>query len=154
MTADEALSTPINRVIPNSHLSFSAPTSQYVAVREESRRTDRDSTISASDQEEAYTDDDVPASQASQVASSMLRQYSGPDQDSSPPKSASQEQVLVQSKLMGKIAKPSYGMFGNQKKRGISTDYGDREPTSKKAKLLTKAEQMGLGIAVWPSPNH
>ncbi|MCJ1251255.1 hypothetical protein MMC30_008486 [Trapelia coarctata] len=153
MTADEALSTPVNRAIPTSHLSFSAPTSQFVNHQHEVRRTDRDSTISASDQEEAYTDEDIPASQASQVASSMLRHYSGPDPDSSPPQKNIPEPGLVQTKLSGRIIKPGYNTSDLSRKRGFGNDNVEAEHRSKKARMLAKAEQMGLGIAVWPSPN-
>jgi len=153
MTADEALSTPVNRVIPTSLLSFSAPTSQFVNHQDEARRTDRDSTISASDQEEAYTDEDIPASQASQVASSMLLRYSGPNPDPSPPEKNTPEAGLTQTKLTGRIIKPGYNTSELSRKRGYGNHDVEAEHRSKKARVLAKAEQMGLGIAVWPSPN-
>ena len=153
MTADEALSTPVNRLIPTSHLSFSAPAAQFVGQEEDDiRYTDRDSTISASDQEEAYTDEDVPASQASQAATSMLRDYSGPVADRSQPAKAAEEVSLVQSKLVGKVVKLGHSTFGAQKKRGLAYDDLEDERRSKKAKMSAKPERMGLGIGVWSSP--
>ena len=153
MTADEALSTPVNRIIPTSHLSFSAPSSQFKNHQEEARRTDRDSTISASDQEEAYTDEDIPGSQASQLASSMLRQYSGPNPDPQPPEKTAQGEGLVQTRITGKIIKSGHNTSDFPRKRGFGNEDVEAEHRSKKAKALAKVEQMGLGIAVWPSPN-
>ena len=153
MTSDETLTTPVNRVIPSSHLSFSAPTAKFVDHRDEARRTDRDSTISASDQEEAYTDEDIPASRASQVASSMLRQYSGPNPDPSPPEKSTPEPGLIQTILTGRVIKPGHNTSNLPRKRSYGNDDVGAEHRSKKAKVLAKAEQMGLGIAVWPSPN-
>jgi hypothetical protein len=153
MTADEVFSTPVNRAIPTSHLSFSAPSSRFVDAQDEARRTDRDSTISASDQEEAYTDEDIPASQASQVASSMLRQYSGPNSDPAPRETSDKQPATVQTKLTGRIVKPRCKTSDFSRKRGFGNDDAEADHRSKKAKVLAKAEQMGLGIAVWPSPN-
>ena len=124
----------MNRLIPTSHLSFSAPTAQFVAHEEDdTRRTDRDSTISASDQEEAYTDEDVPASQASQAATSMLRDYSGPVHDGSPPAKAAEDPTLVQTKLIGKVVKIGHSTFEAQKKRGFAYDDLENEHRSKKS---------------------
>lgn len=152
MTADDVLATPINQIIPTSHISFSAPNTRFVPQVDEIRRADRDSTISASDQDEAYTDDDVPASQASQAATSMLSKYSGPA-DELPKKSVTEESAYVQSKLGGKLVKSAHETSEASTKRNLELHDLVSEQRSKKAKLLGSTEQMGLGIAVWPSPD-
>ncbi|MCJ1472583.1 hypothetical protein MMC13_001232 [Lambiella insularis] len=152
MTADDALSTPIKQIIPTSHISFSAPNTQFVSQGDEARRADRDSTISASDQEEAYTDDDVPASQASQAATSMLYKYSGPSPDELPKKPALEGSAYIQRKLAGRLVKPGHEILDSSKKRTLDFHDAASEQKSKKAKLVDSTEQMGLGIAVWPSP--
>ena len=153
MTADNALSTPLNQVAPTSHMSFSAPNTHFVSHEDESGRADRDSTISASDQDEAYTDDDVPASQASQAATSMLFRNSGLSADEPSRKSASDKHSTIQSKISGKITKPGHDTLESRKKRPLSfSDMAD-DQKSKKARPLASAGELGLGIAVWPSPN-
>ncbi|MCJ1392210.1 hypothetical protein MMC18_005077 [Xylographa bjoerkii] len=152
MTADNAVSTPLNQVVPASHMSFSAPSTQFVSQVDESHHSDRDSTISASDQDEAYTDDDVPASQASQAATSMLLRRPGPSANEALRQSASEEHGTIQRKILGKVTKPGYDMLGSGKKRPIASSDLAGERRSKKTKLLATTEQMGLGIAVWPGP--
>ena len=51
--------TPINKRTAESRLSYSAPVSQVMAEHPQRGRRDRDSTISASDVEEAVTDEDI-----------------------------------------------------------------------------------------------
>ncbi|MCJ1398894.1 hypothetical protein MMC11_002095 [Xylographa trunciseda] len=152
MTADNALSTPLNRVGNTSHISFSAPNTHFVSHVDDSRRSDRDSTISASDQDEAYTDDDVPASQASQAATSMLLRNPGSSAEEVPRQSTVEHYGTVQSKISGKIIKPGYDMLDFGKKRPFARSELNGERRSKKARLLANGEHTGLGIAVWPSP--
>ncbi|MCJ1320594.1 hypothetical protein MMC15_005934 [Xylographa vitiligo] len=153
MTADDALSTPLNQIVPTPHMNFSAPNTHFVSRADASRRSDRDSTISASDQDEAYTDDDVPASQASLAATNMLLRKPGPSSDKVSRQSVAEDRGTIQSKIIGKISKPGYDILESGKKRPlVSNDLMD-ERSSKKAKSLATVEQMGLGIAVWPSPS-
>ena len=153
MTADHALSTPFNQIIPTSHMSFSVPNTQFVSHTDASHRSDRDSTISASDQDEAYTDDDVPASQASQAATNMLLRKPGPSSDKVSWQSAAENRSTIQTKISGRISKPVYDMLEPGKKRSVFTNGLIGERSSKKAKSLASVEQMGLGIAVWPGPS-
>lgn len=69
-------------------------------------RRDRDSTISASDVEEALTDEDVPASQASSLATSMLRRHPPSFQEtSSLSTNVGKSSTLLQTKLFGQVRK-------------------------------------------------
>ncbi|MCJ1285567.1 hypothetical protein MMC26_004908 [Xylographa opegraphella] len=151
MTADETISTPSNQLVPSYHISVSAPNTQFVSYADASRRSDRDSTISASDQDEAYTDEDVPASQASQAATNMLLQKPGTSSDKVSRQSVAEDRGSSQSKISGKISKPGYDVLKSGKKRPVVNELVG-QPNSKKAKLLATVEQTGLGIAVWPSP--
>ncbi|MCJ1409986.1 hypothetical protein MMC19_004071 [Ptychographa xylographoides] len=155
MTADHALSTPVEQVIPTSHISFSAPSTQFVTFQdEEERRADRDSTISASGQEEeALTDEDIPASQASQVATNMLLRYPGPKSDGSPKRYSPDRASLTQRKLIGKAIKARHNLAEHGKKRAAQYSDSSSENRSRKLKVMKEPEQMGLGIAVWPSPS-
>ena len=155
LTAYNVLYTPTNRGIPSSHLSFSAPGTQFLSHENDRRRKDRDSTISASDNEEAYTDEDVPASQASQIATSMLRRYSESTSQGTPVASVpSQEKPLIQSKLSGKITKPKHNRDKHQGLGVIDLNTPSEEVrASKKAKLGEASERLGLGIGMWPSPS-
>ena len=153
MTADNVLSTLFNQIVPTSRVTFSAPNTQFVSHTDTIRRSDRDSTISASDQDEAYTDGEVPASQASQAATSMLLRKSGPSSDKATWQSAVKDCDIIQSKILGKVSKPGYEMLGSGKKRALFSNELIGEHSSKKAKVLSTVEQTGLGIAVWPSPS-
>ncbi|KAL3460544.1 hypothetical protein BJX64DRAFT_262935 [Aspergillus heterothallicus] len=102
---------------------------------------DRDSTISASDIEEAETEEDVPTSQAGSLASSMLRRNpSGFQRDirtaaGTVPKSS----TLLQTKLFGQVRKAGVERPLSSLKRKASFD----GVSSKKTKA---EEQVGLGI--------
>ena len=140
MTAEELIRTPINQIISTApHVAFSAPPKQSTIATERLRH-DRDSTISASE-DEAITDEDVPASQASQAASHALRRYPGPSSQESPSKG--KHERLVQKKLAGKVTK------GGSK--GVAAD-GEGEPRSRKrARTGERKGSVGLGIG-WSSP--
>lgn len=122
-----------------SHTTFQA---QESAERD---RHDRDSTISVSDvEEEAMTDDDVPASQASSLATSMLRRHPGSSQEEpSIPANIGKSSTLLQSKLFGHVKKagverPSEGSL----KRKPSVGDG-KTMSPKKVKVR---ESLGVGI--------
>ncbi|KAL2832398.1 hypothetical protein BDW59DRAFT_104541 [Aspergillus cavernicola] len=140
--------------VRGSHSLSSLPMtpSQMQKVRQESHYVtpgrdssdeprDRDSTISASDIEEAETEEDIPTSQAGSLATSMLRRNaSGIQRDmrnatSAAPKSS----TLLQTKLFGQVRKAGIERSPNNLKRKASFDGA----SSKKSKA---EEQVGLGI--------
>ncbi|KAL4877284.1 hypothetical protein BJY04DRAFT_130198 [Aspergillus karnatakaensis] len=105
---------------------------------------DRDSTISASDIEEAETEEDIPLSQAGSLAASMLRRNaSGTQQDiRSVPNAfgaAPKTSTLLQTKLFGQVRKAGVERPANNLKRKASFGGG----SSKKSKA---EEHVGLGI--------
>jgi hypothetical protein len=154
LTADNALLTPLNQPIPLPTASFSAPAPQIGSHAADPNRDDRDSTISASDPEEALTDDDVPPSQASQAASSMLRANPGPVPEASV---AESHDRFVQTKLTGKLAKhPNHDKLASS--QGRSEGYyeeGGEARSKKRLKIGGMVDRnMGLGIGMWPSPDQ
>ena len=83
----------------------------------------------------------------------MLRDFSGPVPDGSPPAAkTAEEPILIQTKLLGKVVKAGHAAFETQKKRGLAYDDLEDEYRSKKANTAASPERMGLGIGVWPSP--
>ena len=114
-------------------------------------RHDRDSTISISDHEDMHNQllEDVPASQASQKATSMLRQSMRSENYSE----AKDGNPLVQAKLYGHVKKQGSQSIHSPRKRTMDHDY-DRSPhVVKKPKLgHTSPIRVGLGIGNIPSP--
>lgn len=108
--------TPINKRSTAPPVTFSA-----IAERSERDRHDRDSTISVSDVEEALTDEDVPASQASSLATSMLRRFpvSSQDESSIP---ANKSSTLLQAKLFGQVRKAGVEYPRDNMKRKRSSE--------------------------------
>ena len=155
ITADGALFTPINRLAAEHRTSFSAPNTQ-LAYPMEDRRDERDSTISASDNEdEAYTDLDIPASQASQRAASILRRASSQNLDNTKVARAEpRSKGLKQAKLSGQLKKAGTERPESRYKRGSDVNsYDEIVRSNKKAKLGDAfPEKVGLGIANWSSP--
>jgi hypothetical protein len=123
----------------DSMAPFSAPASQLVTESAERERHDRDSTISISDAEDGGSDDNVQQSQASSMASEMLRRNPGSQESLRLSQGAERSSNLLQSKLFGPVKKP-----GHSKKRGASV--GESDLAGKKAKL---AHGVGLGIDSW-----
>ncbi|PWY69836.1 hypothetical protein BO94DRAFT_590345 [Aspergillus sclerotioniger CBS 115572] len=104
---------------------------------------DRDSTISASDIEEAENEEDIPASEAGALASSMLRSHTFSNRrESRGPASAPKSSTLLQTKLFGQVKKAGVERPLNGLKRKASFDGA----TPKKAKA---EERVGLGIDTW-----
>jgi hypothetical protein len=109
------------------HIPQSAPPAQYQHKLTHVRRESSNSTITASsvDEEEAFTDregDEVQESQASQMATSMLRRAPPSRQMPAP---SSQSANLVQSKIFGQVKK-GHGLTRSneyEKKRLPSTDH-------------------------------
>ncbi|KEF51644.1 uncharacterized protein A1O9_12279 [Exophiala aquamarina CBS 119918] len=122
---------------PESMIPFSAPASQLVTESAERERHDRDSTISISDAEEI--DDDVQQSQASSLASDMLRRNPASQESLRLSQNAERSSNLLQSKLFGPVKKRTQGH-----KRGSS--FGEPDVKVKKAKL---SQGVGLGIESW-----
>lgn len=155
ITADGVLYTPVSRLAVEPRTSFSAPSTQ-LAYNEEDHRGDRDSTISASDNEEkTYADYDVPASQASQRAASMLRRASAQKSDAIGQGNVENQKATKQGRIYGQIKKDVH-MHETLKKRGSDVHTYDKSARShKKAKLGEEfPEKVGLGIAAWPSPGR
>ncbi|KAK2798129.1 hypothetical protein FQN50_008940 [Emmonsiellopsis sp. PD_5] len=124
--------TPINKRTPDSRHQRSH--------REERDRHDRDSTLSASD-EEALTDEDIPASQASSLATSMLRRYPTSSQENSMSSNIGKSSSILQSKLFGQVKKAGVERPSESLKR--KSGYSDKEMAAKKMRI---GEALGLGI--------
>ncbi|KMU75254.1 hypothetical protein CISG_04202 [Coccidioides immitis RMSCC 3703] len=110
--------TPINK-------RSTAPPLSHAAIDEDDERDrhDRDSTISASDIEEAVTDEDVPASQASSLATSMLRRFPRSSQEEpSIPVNIGKSSTLLQAKLFGQVKKAGVERPSGNLKRKRSTE--------------------------------
>lgn len=153
ITADGTLFTPINRLAAEHHTSFSAPSTQLNYDMED-RRGERDSTISASDNdgEEAYTDLDIPASQASQRATSMLRRTSSQNLNNTKTSAiVPSAKVLKQTKIYGQLKKVGSERSEPRYKRGGDVNtYDEIVRSNKKAKMGdVVSERVGLGIANW-----
>lgn len=155
MTADGTRIEPVSHHMGEGRRDFSAKPTP-MAVLEDDRLRERDSTISASDNEdEAYTDVDIPASQASQRATNLLRllpdgRPAGAAAFKNPPSS----KRLSQSKLTGQLKKD--GMEKSEhRKRGRDLKTSEVAKGNKKLKMADgNAERIGLGIANWSSPRH
>ncbi|KAE8350702.1 hypothetical protein BDV28DRAFT_138638 [Aspergillus coremiiformis] len=108
---------------------------------------DRDSTISASDTEEAETEDDAPSSQAALSATTILcRNHSG-HQDVTRVPNAPRSSALLQTTLFGQVRKAGVGRPSGSLKRKGSFD----NVAAKKSKA---EEQVGLGIDTWSNANR
>ncbi|KAL9633311.1 MAG: hypothetical protein Q9164_004774 [Protoblastenia rupestris] len=156
VTADNILITPAQRYSYHS-VSFSAPSTQLIYEHEAPPQNDRESTISASDMEdEPNQEEDLPGSQASQMASSMLRRSLDFQDDRSPPfQRPFSAGKLTQAKLFGQGTKPGHGRTELSSKRNASGIRDDSVRNSKKVKTGHPAsEKVGLGIESWASPNH
>ncbi|KAK2739268.1 hypothetical protein FQN57_006603 [Myotisia sp. PD_48] len=131
LSSQSHLFTPVNN---NGNIRRSAlrdfdspsPAVKYIGGHDDDLdRHDRDSTISASDVEEAVTDEELPASQASSLATSMLRRYPGPPSQEEPsiPPNISKSSAILQSKLFGHVKKAGLDHPTTDKmKRKISLD--------------------------------
>ncbi|BCS30366.1 uncharacterized protein APUU_80669A [Aspergillus puulaauensis] len=114
--------------------------SQYVTPGRDSsdENRDRDSTISASDIEEAETEEDIPPSRAESLTTSILRRnHPIIKQDMHNP--ASRSSTLLQTKLFGQVRKTGVDRPASNLKRKASSDGA----SSKKSKA---EDQVGLGI--------
>jgi len=124
----------------------SAPPAHYQHKAAHARRESSNSTITASsvDDEEAFTDreeDEVPESQASQMATSMLRRAAPSKQMSAP--LSQQSATLIQSKIFGQVKKPiGISRSGEFEKRRLQSSEHHGSPT-KRGRI---DHGVGLGI--------
>ncbi|KAL6718473.1 hypothetical protein ACLMJK_004564 [Lecanora helva] len=145
VTADEALSHPTIRTSPA--MTSSVIGTQRSFDEKPLAREDRESTISASeDEQEPYGSEDIPGSQASQAATDMLRRSLGPQSgNNKTPSHVPESSRLMQAKLFGQATKPG---IGGVLKRGMDenpTEDSSRSP--KKTRLPNlRPEEVGLGI--------
>ncbi|QKX54904.1 uncharacterized protein TRUGW13939_01994 [Talaromyces rugulosus] len=112
-------------------------------TRGQGSRYDRDSTISASDAEEVVTDEDLPASQASSLATSMLRRQPEANQKEQPPAhNLNKANTLFQTKLFGQVRKAGVERpdAASQKRKRSFEELGP---------ALKKPKDVGLGIDSW-----
>jgi hypothetical protein len=124
----------------------SAPPAHFQPKPAHGRRESSNSTITASsvDEEEAFTDkedQEVPESQASQMATTMLRKAKKAKTQASVPSSQSSSS-LVQSKLYGQVKKSGVNRPGEFEKRRLQSSDHNGSPT-KRGRL---GEGVGLGI--------
>ena len=145
VTAD-AFITPSSRT--DNRAIFSAPGMR--STYHEGRRVqeDRESTISASDNEEEPSRENVSGSQASQTATNMLRRSLETQNGTNPATTlAPESSTLMQSKLFGQVAKPNIGATKNLKRGNDSHLSEETRRNSKRTRTLTTtAEKVGLGI--------
>ncbi|KAI4285670.1 MAG: hypothetical protein L6R38_000494 [Xanthoria sp. 2 TBL-2021] len=165
ITADGSLLTPTPQRAVQPRAALSAAVKRLNHPSQSSpQRDDRDSTISASDDEgevEGYTEH-VTASQASQRATEMLRRSAMSSQDNSPGSSQNHQPLgpakydPSQSKIYGHVKK-YYGDGSDRidKRVGSGTIYEDDERRTKKVKMAKKGrESVGLGIEQWERPSQ
>lgn len=128
----------------------SAPPAHYQQKVRHARRESSNSTITASSvDEEALTErednDEVPESQASQAATSMLRRAAGSSSHMSAP--SSQASHLVQSKIFGQVKKgsgSSMSRSGEFEKRRLHSSEHHGSPT-KKGRIDRSSVGLGIG---------
>ena len=149
VTSEGTFSKPTDRFgIPSAPLS--APGMQ-LAYDQPARQDDRQSTISISDNEDDDVNrkDELTGSQASQMASSILRRnLEAQNKQPSPTKQTTSQSKTMQAKIYGNIQKPRGPTTVNPLKRKAPHD-GSGSPT--KGSAVGKAgnpglERIGLGI--------
>ena len=154
VTADNVLIPSTERSRANHRVSFSAPSAQLTQREEASAREDRDSTISASEDEGI---DELPRSQASKAAANMLRRSLGSHTEiNAAPVVGPDSEKLVQGRLFGPVRKPGVARIDNSTKRGNDVNsYDEIVRNSKKSKIADSAsDRVGLGINSWPIPGQ
>ena len=151
LTADNALLTSTPQRITNPRAPLTAP-SKRTHYEHSPRHEDRDSTISASEDEgERYTEY-IPTSQASQRATDMLRRSMNSGDGSPKPiqkhKSSRQSRrEQGQSKIFGPVKKYRGDGGGGEKRIGSGGIYEDVGRGAKKARVGDgRRESVGLGI--------
>ena len=154
MTTDNILATPVEHHVYH-HVNLSAPGSQLTYKSEAHPQNDRESTISASDnQDELQQENDLSGSQASQMASDMLRRTLESQNDRvSPTQRPLSGSKLAQTKLFGHVTKPVQSHTETSSKRNASGAFDDSARSKKKMRMAQQgSERLGLGIKSWSSP--
>ncbi|KAL8932908.1 MAG: hypothetical protein Q9216_006620 [Gyalolechia sp. 2 TL-2023] len=151
LTADNALLTPTPQRTANPRANLSTPSKRL--YERSPRREDRDSTISASEDEGENHIEYVPASQASQRATDMLRRsmHSGDGSPRSFKASKEKPREPSQGKIVGHVKKcPGDGFDRADKRIGSGSVYEDIGRGPKKAKMGNgRRGSVGLGIDRW-----
>ena len=153
LTADTVPVTSNERSGATHRVSFSAPGTQLNYQEETRAREDRDSTISASEDEA----EDLPGSQASQIAANMLRRSLGSQKEVITAAAQTPDSgKLTQGKLFGQVKKPGVARMENSTKRGSDVNsYDEIVRSSKKSRTVDSAsDRVGLGINSWPIPGQ
>lgn len=132
-----------------ANIPQSAPPAHYQQKPSNARRQSSNSTITASslDEEEAFTDreeDEVPESQASQMARSLLQKAS--PAKGMMPAPASHPPNLVQSKIFGQVKKGHGLTRANELKRGRMPSTADLHTQTSPPKRGRLDQGVGLGI--------
>lgn len=154
VTADNVLMASTERSRANHRVSFSAPSTQLTHQEDIHAREDRDSTISASEDEEV---EQLPGFQASQVAASILRRSLGSQKEISTAAAQTPESgKLMQGKLFGQVKKSGVARMEASTKRGNDVNsYDEIVRNSKKSRMAESAsDRVGLGINSWPIPGQ
>lgn len=154
VTADNVLISSTERSGANHRVSFSAPGTQLSYQEENLAREDRDSTISASEDEEV---EEFPRSQASQMAANMLRRSLGSQRETITAAAQTPDTgKLTQGKLFGQVKKPVVARTEGSTKRGNDVNsYDEIVRSSKKSRAAdSSSDKVGLGINSWPIPGQ
>ena len=154
VTADNIFVTSTERSGANHRVSFSAPSTQLTQQDKTPAREDRDSTISASEDEDV---EQLPGSQASRAAANILRRSLGPQKETNTAAAQILDSgKLTQGKLFGQIKKPGVARMEVATKRGNDVNsYDEIVRNSKKSRTVDSAsDRVGLGINSWPIPGQ
>ena len=150
VTADNVLITSTDRSGANHQVSFSAPSTQLMQQDNVRAREDRDSTISASEDEDL---EQLPGSQASRVAANILRRSLGSQKEPNAAVAQTPDSgKLTQGKLFGQVKKPGVARMEASTKRGNDVNsYDEIVRNSKKTRTVdSTSDRVGLGINSWP----
>ncbi|KAL9045587.1 MAG: hypothetical protein Q9214_001393 [Letrouitia sp. 1 TL-2023] len=155
ITADNAILTPAHHNPTHPRASVSAPGTQLIRNEAPRRYEDRDSTISPSEDEGDSYVDYVPASQASQRATNMLRRSATASNDNTPgssQKAVDPSRDMNQAKIYGHVRKS--GPLHREKYEKRGGDVNSYDELSRSAKKARMGERVGLGIESYPSPGR
>ena len=144
VTADHTIITPVHH--PSYRAGFSAIDPQLASSH---AQEDRESTISASDNDEpSHREEGQLGSQASQMATNMLRRSLGSQNGGNPASSpTSESSKLMQAKLFGQVAKPYIASTKSLKRGADSSPSNNVSKSNKKARVTEPGvEKIGLGI--------
>ena len=154
VTADNILIASTDRSGANHRVSLSAPSTQFTHQEKIRAREDRDSTISASEDEDV---EQLPGSQASRVAANILRRSLGSQKESNTAVAQTPDSgKLTQGRLFGQVKKAGAARMEASTKRGNDVNsYDEIVRNSKKSRTLDPtSERVGLGINSWPIPGQ